>query len=301
MAGKETESGMGRREFIYTAPGVAAAMAAVGSTAAQQDELTAGDVRKYLMDLDGGWVKRGDTVDTFKSGSAQSPVRGIAVAWMPYTWALKRARELSCDLFVTHEPTYYNHRDNDESIFRFGAVRQKREFIESSGITILRCHDMWDQFPDEGIPMAWGKLLELGEPIEGGGYFYVYDGKGSRAVALARAIARRVASMGQPGIQFIGDGDRPVKRLVVGCGAITPMLEFIDNYKADMAVCSDDGFTYWRDGAFAIDTGFPVAVVNHPVTEEYGVKLLAARLKQQFPQVPVHYIPQNCMYKIYTA
>ena len=79
------------------------------------------------------------------------------------------------------------------------------------------------------------------------------------------------------------------------------MLEFIDKYGADMAVCSDDGFTYWRDGAFAIDTGFPVAIVNHPVTEEYGVKLLAERLKQQFQQVPVHHIPQNCMYKVYTA
>ena len=60
MTGKGKDSGIGRREFIYTVPGVAAAVAAapgmVGASEAQQEPLSAGDVRKYLMSLDGGWV-----------------------------------------------------------------------------------------------------------------------------------------------------------------------------------------------------------------------------------------------------
>jgi hypothetical protein len=39
-------------------------------------------------------------------------------------------------------------------------------------------------------------------------------------------------------------------------------------YRADMAICTDDGCVYWRDGVYAIDAGFPVALVNHPVSEE---------------------------------
>ena len=296
---------IGRRGFISTVPGMAAAIAAVPGVMQAAGEkpggLKAGDVRKYLMGLDGGWVRKDNTVDTFKSGKAINEVTGIAVGWMSYTWALKRALEQGCNMFVTHEPTYYNHRDNDEEIFRFKKVEQKREFIESSGLTILRCHDLWDQFPDEGIPNSWGRVLDLGDPVDGGGYYYVYDGEGRKAVHVARRVARKVTSMGQPGVQFIGDGDRTVNRIVIGCGAITPMFDFIEEFNADMAICSDDGFTYWRDGAFAVDTGFPVVIVNHPVTEEHGMKLLAARLKGAFPQVPVHHIPQNCMYKVFTA
>ncbi len=305
MSDRRENGIIGRRDFLSSVPCVAAAIASVPTvlkaSAANGDNLTTGKVRKYLMGLDGGWVKTEKTVDTFKSGGPDKPVSGIAVGWMSYTRALEKALELGCNMFVTHEPTYYNHRDNDQDIFRFEAVARKREFIEKSGLTILRCHDMWDQFPEEGIPMAWGKALDLGEPVDGEGYFYVYDGGGRKAADITRHIAGRVASLGQPGVQFIGDQDRAVRRIVLGCGAITPMFRFIEELDADMAICSDDGFTYWRDGAFAIDTGFPVAVVNHPVTEEYGMKLLASRLKKAFPSVPVHHIPQNCMYKVFTA
>lgn len=298
------EKGIDRRSFIYSMPGVAVVLASaptVISGCESKKALTAGDVNKYLNSLGTEWVDLSKTVDTFKSPGPEVEVKGIAVAWMSYTWALERALELGCNLFVTHEPTYYNHWDNDEKIFRFESARKKREFIEKSGLTIIRCHDVWDQYPEIGIPTAWGKLLELEGPIEGSGYYYVYDGKAQAAGLIAGKIAARVAELGQPGVQFIGPEDKPVNRIVLGTGAITPMFHFIEELGADMAICSDDGFTYWRDGAFAIDSGFPVAVVNHPVSEEYGMKLLAEHLAGKYPQVPVHHIPQRCMYKVFNA
>lgn len=304
MDNQGNDKGINRRQFISTAPVAAAVLAAAPAAMAQANTdktLTAGDVQKYLRSLDGGWVNWEKTVDNFKSGGPEALVKGIAVAWMSYTWALKKALELGCNMFVTHEPTYFNHWDNDKDIFRFETARRKKEFIEQSGITILRCHDVWDQYRDIGIPMSWARQLELGEPLEGKGYFYVYDGKGQKAGDLARKIAARVAAFGQPGVQLIGPEDKPVHRVVIGTGAITPMLQFIEELKADMAICTDDGFTYWRDGAFAIDSSFPVALVNHPVSEENGMKLLAENLRKVFPQVPVHHIPERCMYKIFTA
>jgi putative NIF3 family GTP cyclohydrolase 1 type 2 len=286
---------MDRRRFISAVPALAATRAGAAPP------LTAGEVQSYLKSLDGGWVQWDKTVDTFKSGSPEAEVKGIAVAWMSYTHALKRALELGCNLFVTHEPTYFNHRDDDARIFRFPAAHAKREFIEKSGLVILRCHDLWDQYPKIGIPSGWGQLLELGDPIEGSGYYYVYDGKGRTAGALARQIAARTASLGQPGVQFIGPETKRINRIVLGTGAITPMFLFIEKLAADMAICVDDSFVYWRDGAYAIDAGFPVAVVNHPVSEEYSMSLLARRLSEKFPQVPVHHIPERCMYRIVTG
>lgn len=264
-------------------------------------EITAGDIVAYLHTLDGGWVDRAKTVDTFKSGGPEVRVKGIAVGWMSYTWALEKALDLGCNVFITHEPTYYNHWDSDESVFRFGTASGKREFIQRHGLTVIRCHDLWDQFPKEGIPSAWASLLGLGEPVEGSGYFYILDGKGRRAGEIARDIAARTAAFGQPGVQLIGPEDKPVRRVAIGTGAITPLFKFIEELRADMAICTDDGFTYWRDGAFAIDSGFPVAVVNHPVAEEEGLRLLALRLARAFPALPVHHIPQRCMYRLIKA
>ncbi|UCF35744.1 MAG: Nif3-like dinuclear metal center hexameric protein [Acidobacteriota bacterium] len=300
MSSKKSPAQVSRRAFCASVPALGATLS-LSASASQKKELRNTDVYEYLKSLDGGWVDWEKTVDTFKSGDPEGIVKGIAVGWMSYTESLRRAEKLGCNLFVTHEPTYYDHWDNDESFFRFKSAREKKQYIEESGVTILRCHDMWDQYPKIGIPEAWGKLLELGEPIDGAGWYYVYDGAGATAANIATGMAARLAPFGQPGVQLIGPPDIPVKRLVLGCGAITPMFEFIEKYRADMAICTDDGFTYWREGAFAVDAGFPVAIVNHPVAEENGARLLAEHLAQVFPQVPVHHVPQRCMYRLYTA
>ena len=187
MKGNKVNHSISRRHFITSVPSMAVAVAAAGPAVvgvASAEALTAGEVYRYLKSLDGGWVDWGKTVDTFKAGSPETKVKGIAVGWMPYSTALKKTLELGCNLFVTHEPTYYNHLDSDPKVFRFPAVKAKRDFIEKNKLVIIRCHDVWDQYPRIGIPTAWGKLLDLGEPIDGAGYFYVYDGKGRTAGAI---------------------------------------------------------------------------------------------------------------------
>ena len=260
--------------------------------------MKARELREYFQSLDGGWVDRDRTVDTFKSGDPEADVTGIAVGWMSYTWALERAVELNCNLFVTHEPTYYTHRDNDEEIFRYESVRAKRQFIENSGLIVLRCHDLWDQVPDIGIPDSWAQQLGFNDPIAGEGYYRVYDVSGQTAHDVARQVARHTASLGQEAVQLIGPADAPVSRVAIGTGAITPFARLLDTYGIDLAVCSDDGFTYWRDGALSIDMSIPVIVVNHPVSEIHGMSLLADHLAHQFPDLPIHFIPQSCTFRL---
>ena len=254
-----------------------------------------------MQSLAGEWQYPSDTVDTFKAGDPTAAVRGIAVGWMSYTWALKRALELNCNVFITHEPTYYNHEDKDPAMFRFPGVRDKRRFIEENDLVIIRCHDLWDQIPDIGIPDSWGKLLELGCPVDGSTYIRVYDTAGVTAGELARAVARRTASYGQPGVQLVGSADTVVNRISIGTGAITPFLECVERFAIDLAICTDDGVDYWRDGGFAIDMKIPIIVVNHMVSEEIGVQRLAETLNRRFPTVPVHHIRQRCMYQLVQA
>lgn len=257
-----------------------------------------GQLLAYFRSLDTGWVDWNDTVDTFKSGSAENEIHAIAVGWMSYTWALQRAVELGCNVFVTHEPTFYDHYDNDERIFTMPGVQEKRLFIEKNELTILRCHDLWDQMPDIGIPDSWGELLGLGKPVDGEGYFRVFDVSGKTAAQVAQQVANRTQDFGQQAVQLIGPGERAVSRLVLGTGAITPFMDLLTQYSIDLVLCTDDGFTYWRDGAYAIDMGVPVIVVHHHVSEEAGLMNLAQHLQTRFPDIPVRHIPQRCMYQL---
>lgn len=183
--------------------------------------MKAQDIQDYLYSLKGAWTYPENTVDTFKSGDPQSAVRGIAVGWMSYTWALEKALDLGCNVFVTHEPTYFNHRDNDANIFRFPRAAEKRAFIEQSGLVIIRCHDLWDQIEGIGIPDSWGGFLGFERPIDGVRYLRVYDVSGQTAQQVARKVATRTRALGQEAVQLIGNPDAPVTRLALGTGAIT--------------------------------------------------------------------------------
>lgn len=259
--------------------------------------MQAQDISNYLRSLDGGWVDWNDSVDTFKAGDPATEVRGIAVGWMSYTWALERAVELGCNLFITHEPTYYSHRDNDETVFQYDKVRAKREFIASNGLVILRCHDLWDKYPGLGIPDSWAAFLGFNNPLVTDGYFRVFDVTGETARSLARRVARKTAALGQESVRLLGPADTPVHRLALGTGAITPFRRMMDSYGCDVAICTEDGFTYWRDGALAIDLGIPAIIVDHAVSEIYGVQKLAEHLAEKFPNIPVHSIAQTCMFQ----
>ncbi len=265
--------------------------------------MRAKDLQSHLRSLNGGWMDPDHTVDTFKAGDPEEEVQGIAVGWMSTRRALEQALALGCNVFVTHEPTYYTHEDEpDHPTGQLPVAREKRAFIEESGLVIIRCHDLWDQLPGRGIPDTWGSALALGKAVGGEGYFRVYDVSGRTAGDVARQVAQRTSHFGQEAVQFIGDSEKPVNRVVIGTGAITPLFEYMsrfgESYGVDLAVCTDDGFTYWKHGAYALDANFPVIIVNHATSEEAGMGALADHLRAEFPEVPVHFIREGCMYEL---
>lgn len=259
-------------------------------------KLTAGDVHEYLRSLGREWIDPPNTVDTFKAGWPDMPVKGIAVGWMSYFVALREAVARGCNLFVTHEPTYYNHRDTDASVFSFEIARQKKAFIEENGLSIIRCHDVWDRVPGIGIPDAWGQYLGWTQVARQQTFYRVYELPPVTAGELARQVAGKVAPLGQDGVQLIGPADKMIRTVAIGTGAITSFRTMVADLKADLALCTDDGFTYWSDGAMALDMGYPVIVVNHACSEEVGIVQLAEHLRQRYPATSVHHIAQKCMF-----
>jgi putative NIF3 family GTP cyclohydrolase 1 type 2/GNAT superfamily N-acetyltransferase len=243
------------------------------------------------------WVDWEHTCDGFKYGDPASEVKGIAVAWQSLQDALEEAHELGCNLFVTHEPTFYSHMDDDERLKATEPARRKMAFLDHADMVVYRCHDAWDVYPQIGIVDAWSRFLGLGEPIARAKYYNLHALDSVSAWELTYRLAQRVASLGEGAVQFVGTKWQMVSRLAVGTGAITNVRQMVD-LGADVVLVTDDGTTLWRDAAWMEDLGVPMIIVNHMTAEIPGLRKLAEHLQERFPQIPVHFVGPTCSYAL---
>ncbi len=256
--------------------------------------MIANDLKEHMMRV-GTWVDWNNTCDRFIIGSPDTEVTGIAVGWQARTDALKQAVEKGCNLFVTHEPVFYYHMDDNDSVFAQPHVREKRDFIEQHGIVIFRCHDVWDRMPIIGIVDSWASHLGLCDKINSNEFHSVYESPGSTLRELGQYVAERTADLRQNSVEIVGDPDAPVTKVAIGCGAITHYQTMVE-LGADAIIGTDDGMNYWSGGAWCLDAGVSLVLVNHATAEEPGMINLTWYMGQQFPDVPIVHIPQGCMF-----
>ncbi len=240
---------------------------------------------------------RENTVDRVIYGDPEAEVEGVAVAWMPYTATLEQAKAAGANVLVTHEPTFYNHWDlDDEDAAGMEETAIKMQWLDDAGMTVIRCHDVWDAIPEIGIPFAWGTFLGLEEIQHQERYYNIYRVPEQTAEAFAQQVAGRVRALGQESVGFYGDASRRIQSVGVGTGANSQPFKLYE-LGADLAVSVDDTVRCWVAGEWCEDTGRPVVVVNHCVSEEPGIVNLSDYLKQTYPDLTVTHIPQRCTYR----
>lgn len=244
-------------------------------------------------------LERAKTVDRVIAGDPLAEVTGVAVCWMPYTETILQAHALGANVVVTHEPTFYDHHEWRESVGhrRLGeAARAKRQAIEGLGMTVIRCHDVWDTIGEIGVPFEWGRFLGFYDLVASRRYLNVYAVEPRPALIWAEAIAARTAVAGQRTVEFYGDPERVVRSIGVGTGCYSDALDLYD-LGAEMAVTVDDIARAWIVGEYCHDEGHPLVVVNHGVSEDCAMASLARTVGDLLPGVPVHRVPQGASYR----
>ena len=266
--------------------------------------MRASDLDHHMRQV-GTWVDWSHTVDTFKSGETSTDVQGIAVAWQSQWSTLKAAHAVGCNLFVTHEPTFYVHRDDDPGPYADAHTAAKRAWLAETGMVVYRCHDVWDVMPEHGIRDSWARGLGLGGPLlaaDDRGWYGLFDVLPQTVHALAQHFASRLGEIGQDQVQVLGDATRTVEHLAIDTGAACRVpqmaqLRASDGSGPDALLVTDDGMSFWADGSWALDRDLPLLVVNHATAEEWGMQSLATYLQVHFPGIPVHHFPQGCQYQ----
>ena len=263
----------------------------------------------------GTWVNWKRSCDRVLFGAPDGTVTKAAVAWKP-TWNnLKRAVELGCDLFITHEPLYIAEK-NEYEIWMGGSVNsydqkiqeipvdeedvwvKKREWLDKQNLTVIRCHDFWDDFPDIGIHGAWAKFLGFnGKPINSMKFYETHSVEGLSLIQLVKKIQQKCKEIGQNIVHYIGNPEMSVHKIALGTGAITHYRIMHYELEADVLVLTDDGTRLWESAQWAEDANIGLIIVNHATAEEPGIRYLAEYMKSQFPNIDFSLIEGGCLYR----
>lgn len=276
--------------------------------------MKAKEIREIMKDI-GDWVDwEGFTADQFLAGDPEIEVNGIAVSWMPTFANLEKAQALECNLFVSHEPLYLATIDSEGKVIdkmthpKLGGIRKptylkpddpwvrKKKWLEDAGITVYRCHDFWDDYPEVGIHGAWAKWLGFeGKPSDQRKFLELHHFPETTLINFAKKILDKVKPLGQEVIHIVGDYKKKVSSIALGTGAICNYRSMND-MGADVLLLTDDGTRTWESGQWSLDSGIPLIIVGHSTAEEPGMITLTKFISDKFPDIPVRHIPVGCIY-----
>lgn len=273
--------------------------------------MTAHELHRWLRALH---VVPEPSVDRVVAGEAETVVRGVAVVWMPTWAALREAAAKGANVVIAHEPTFYVHHDLEGFEVAFAELpataraavaatcEAKRRWIEENRLVVIRCHDVLDAMPGGVVDALVRELAkevrfdvaEVTEPAPR--YRVVRLAEPVRAGEVAKRLAAAFGKIGQPGVAFYGETERVVGSLGLGTGyGNDPWKHF--SHGAEMALAIDDRIKSWTEPVWAEDAGYPMVVVNHGTSEEWGVRRLAELIAAAYPQVRVELIAQGCGYR----
>lgn len=252
------------------------------------------DIHHYLL-ANSPWVDQERTVDTVKAGDPGRPVRRAGVAWFPSLADIRAAVDQGCDLLVVHEPAFWEHSAEEGRLRAVGPGVAKSRLLEESGLVVLRAHDSWDNWPGAGIRDTWARYLGLGDPIREGSklrWHSLHEVRPQPLAAFARHVARRVAPLGEPGVQVMGDPDRTIRRVAVGVGCAVPDAEMVEA-GADVLIMCHDGAPYWCVRERLVEMGAAIITVEHGSSEMPGLMSLRDHLAGVFPDVEFVWIAEH--------
>ena len=235
------------------------------------------------------------TCDTLKAGSPDKEVSRVAVCCFNTPQVIRDAAAWGAQLLITHEPTYYDHWDNEPTT-PVGIA--KRALIESTGMAVYRYHDHPHMAPEDLICAGEIEALNLpGRVSHKSGFgvtHYILD-----TPITPRELAAHIEKEWDLAhVRISGTTDKPCTHLVLAWGTPGRILEEL---AGDAEIVLTGEACEWREAEYARDAdalGFKKAllVLGHCGSERDGMKYITGLIQQKFPELEVQYFRSEEVY-----
>ena len=191
-----------------------------------------------------------DTVDTFKAGDPATPVTGVATTFMDSIKVLREAVAHGDNLIVTHEPTFYNHRD-DQTLLPAGdpVLAEKLRYITDHHLIVWRFHDGWHRHQPDGI--LTGVVAQLGLQLSQQGGVNSQLFTLPAPVPLRRLAEQMQSRTGAMAIRVGGNPDLAVTHIALLLGAAGGERQLAMLARPDVQVLMIGEATEWESIPYA--------------------------------------------------
>ncbi len=231
------------------------------------------------------------TVDTFKAGDPETPLKGIAVCMFADMATLKEAVQQKCNFIITHEPVFYNHLDETKAFDNDTVYQEKMEFIDKHDLVIFRFHDHIHRTEPDGIYEGMLTKLDWKKYALNGSHF-LFEFKQTRLSDFSKEIKEK---LGLETVRIIGDPKMIFTKvgLAVGAPGGQSHIRMLQNPRVEVLVAGEapewETYLYAND---AVEQGKKKAVIflGHIKSEEAGMEYCADWLKNFVQGVPIKFI-----------
>ena len=268
-------------------------MCAVSAAARAQDagsRLTAAEVMQRVLAATGATPPT-NTVDTLKAGDPNRVVTGIATTFMDTYAVLEQAVSSGDNLIITHEPTFYNHLDDQGALTGDPVLQQKLSYIREHHLVIWRFHDTWHLRQPDGI--LAGVVAQFGwEAYEGASDPHVFTLPATTVGAIAADLQKRT---GARLIRIVGNSELRASGVALypGASGEDKQIKALEQDNVQLLVAGEarewETVPYVQDAA-GEGRSKALILLGHEVSEEAGMQECARWLRTLFPKLPVNFI-----------
>ncbi len=237
---------------------------------------------------------RTETVDTFKTGNPDSNVKGIATSFSATLDVMQRGVASGKNLFIVHEPTFYNHQDSTKELVNDPVYNAKQSYADKNGLVVFRFHDHWHARRPDGIftgmteALGWEKFLSAENP-------QLFVMPSTTLGGLAKDVQTRLSIRA---MRVMGDPQLKVSRIPMNPGYTDPrgLMRTMARPDVDALIIGEsrewEGVEYMRD-LLTLGQKKGLLILGHVPSEESGMKECTKWLKTFVPEVPIEFIPSG--------
>ncbi|HKW64610.1 MAG TPA: Nif3-like dinuclear metal center hexameric protein [Candidatus Acidoferrum sp.] len=236
-----------------------------------------------------------ETVDTFKAGSPDEPVTGVALTMMATMDVLERAATSGKNLVITHEPTFYNHLDRLDVLpekENDPVLATKLAFIAEHHLIVWRFHDHWHMRTPDGIEAGMAHALGW-EKQQDPENQYLFTVPETTLDALAADLKKR---LDVHVLRVVGDPHLRIKKAALVPGASGFQKETLALERNDVNVLVTGEPREWETVEYVADAVAQgkhkgLIILSHIPSEQAGMEECARWLKTFVTEVPVEFVP----------
>ncbi len=256
-----------------------------------KSEITVGQlIDQFISEVPGGKLK--ETVDTLKSGTLDTPVKGIVTTMFATVEVIKKTIAMGANFIIAHEPTFYSHQDKTDWLEKDPTFEYKKNLLKENNITVWRCHDYIHRMTPD--PVTMGVLKKMGWEDK-------MINKNPNLIQLSSQTLKDIifslkSKMGVDELRYIGSLTEQTNKIlfIPGAAGSTTHIAALKMYKPDVLICGE--VEEWTTVEYIRDTrsrGESVSLIllGHIASEEPSASFILDWIRERFPAITSKHIP----------